>query len=716
MRRLRTELPAIARIDSIETEEPGRVERHGFYIEATETSLIDGAFIPADMAVCTDCLREMFDPMDRRHGYPFINCTNCGPRYTITRRLPYDRAETSMASFRMCPECEAEYHDPDNRRFHAQPNACPVCGPSLRFVQRHGGAQTGNDGALKAALDLLADGRVLALRGLGGYHLAVDARNDEAVRLLRLRKRREEKPLAVMVRDMETAAGLCGINDCERALICSPVRPIVLLKKTASCNLSPDIAPGNPELGVMLPYTPLHHLLLADSFDALVMTSGNFADEPICISEPEAEERLSGIADGFLHHNRGILQRCDDSITRISMGLPRVLRRARGFVPSPLELWSDGPDVLAAGADLKNTICVAKGNTAVPGQHIGDMEHYQSAGFWQDTVDHLLAMTQAVPAVVAHDLHPGYLSSSLARRWAAEHGNIRLVGVQHHHAHLASCLAEHGRDDEAIGVILDGTGYGTDGSMWGGEFLTGCARGFKRIGSFRPVPMPGGDAAIREPWRMAVATLIDSGVFSNEEAGCTLDGLLEDTGIELVNAVAKTLRSGINTVQTSGCGRLFDAAAAIMGLCRVSAYEAQAAMLLEFQARQSLRPVLSYGFDLVSENAEIGGRLFVLDFRGTISDIAGDVRAGVPLADIAMRFHRTVIDACYAGAERTSAAAGLRTVALSGGVFQNTIILDGLVEMLQNNGYEVLTHERVPANDGGISLGQAAVARAALEV
>ncbi len=715
-RRLITEAPPLVLITDLQEQQlPPREEETEFVIIASEGSPVSSAMIPADVATCDDCLADMRDPENRRHRYPFTNCTNCGPRYTITASIPYDRPFTSMRDFPMCEDCAREYADPDDRRFHAQPNACPVCGPQLRFVRNaalHGCAvELEGDAALRAAAQEVAEGRILALRGLGGYHLAVDARNQQAVHLLRIRKHRYKKPLAVMLRDIEAVRQICLTSPEEEALLESAQRPIVILRLREEQDVAPSVSLDNPTLGVMLPYTPLHHLLLDGAADMLVMTSGNISEEPICIGKGEAAGRLGDIADAFLHHDRDILQRCDDSVFRVIAGKQRPVRRARGYVPRPVLLAEEGPMVLAAGAELKNTACVTRGRAAFLTQHVGDLENFETLAFFEESVAHLLDIYEIAPVAVAHDLHPDYLGTQWARGVLESPLQQRLSGlpripVQHHHAHLVSCLAEHGQPDEAaIGVILDGTGYGEDGTIWGGEFLVGSARGFERAGHFLPVPMPGANAAVRQPWRMAYACM-----------DVALDGY-SDTAFpawharrsaEELSAAHFALNAEMNAPRTSSCGRLFDAVASLLGLHDAVDFEAQAAIALEFAAASS-REDLSRPY--ITDIREEEGSPFVLSFLPAIQEIIQDMRVGISPAIAAARFHAAVIAGCVSMVERIAAGSGLRTVALSGGAFQNALLLEGMQRALTEHHFTVLTHTQVPANDGGVALGQAVIAQ-----
>ncbi|MBN1446963.1 MAG: carbamoyltransferase HypF [Bacteroidetes bacterium] len=754
--RLPREAPPLVLITGMREEALPPGDATDFVIVKSAESAVTSAMIPADVATCGDCLTDIRDPENRRYRYPFTNCTNCGPRYTITSSIPYDRPSTSMRDFAMCEDCTREYQDPENRRFHAQPNACPVCGPQLLFrrnARLHGcDVDIEGDPALRAAITELVEGRILALRGLGGYHLAVDARNEKAVHLLRVRKHRYEKPLAVMVPDLAAAQRLCHISPEEAALLTSAQRPIVILRQRKENGIAQTVSLDNPTLGVMLPYTPLHHLLMEGECDALVMTSGNISEEPICTSVEDAEHRLGDIADAFLHHNRDILQRCDDSVFRVIAGEARPVRRARGYVPRPVLLADEGPSVIATGAELKNTCCVTSGRAAFLSQHIGDLENFETLGFFEDTLTHLLHIFEVTPAAIAYDLHPdylgtqwakGHLDSPLQQRFAA----LPRIPVQHHHAHLVSCLAENGTDEPAIGVILDGTGYGTDGTIWGGEFLTGNSHGFTRAGHFATVAMPGADKAVKEPWRMAYAYL--HAAFGENAERAFPEWTARRRDIEL-SAARFALEGDVNAPRTSSCGRLFDAVASLAGLYDTVHFEAQAAIALEFAAMEYLSAMgdPATGAKSSEQDAgEVGGirdvdgigdvscivaamdaiepyswsldrnteKKIVLSFFPAIREIAYDVRNGESPGHVAARFHRTLIVACAEVVESIASDSGLRTVALSGGSFQNALLLEGLHRMLADRNFTVLTHRQLPSNDGGVALGQAVIARTQLE-
>ncbi len=708
IRRLPIEAPPLALITDLTTESRSPGTDKAFVIIESVGATATTALIPADVALCRDCQRELLDLTDRRYRYPFINCTNCGPRYTITASIPYDRPQTSMRDFPMCKPCADEYHDPHDRRFHAQPNACHVCGPRLRYTTGGVGAEdVFAVEAFDAAVAALRTSRIVAIRGLGGYHLAVDARSDAAVTELRRRKRRFEKPLAVMVRDLVEAEIHCEFSDLEAATLMSPQRPVVILPRKTGSGIAEAVSLNNPTLGVMLPYTPLH-VLLMEILPALVMTSANLSEEPICTDEDEAEERLSCIADGFLHHNRDILQRCDDSVVRVIAGEVRPVRRSRGYVPRPILFREEGPSILATGAELKNTFCLTLGRSAILSQHIGDLENLETLQFFEEAVSHLLSVFDVTPTAIAHDMHPGYLGTQWARKPVSptlrkRFKNTPRISIQHHHAHFASCLAEHDHNEPAIGIILDGTGYGTDSSSWGGEFLAGTIGQVERVGHFQTLPMPGADAAIREPWRMAWSAMTEAGL--DPEQALPVFALRRNESER--EAVRFALSTHINTPSTSGCGRLFDAVAALAGIGDVASFEAQVAIALEHAAGGRIG--VPYGFDLVQCGPEMTP--IQLSFLPAIRDIVQDVRSGANPAEISRRFHATVVEGCIAIVRRLSNSLGLTTIVLSGGVFQNALLLERMIERLRAHSFTVLSHRQIPANDAGISLGQAAVAR-----
>ena len=653
------------------------------------------AYSPPDSATCDDCLRELFDPADRRFRYPFINCTNCGPRLTIVRDLPYDRARTAMACFPLCPACKAEYENPADRRFHAEPNACPVCGPRVQLLDASGKECLCNDPVIEV-IDKLKQGLIIAVKGLGGFHLAVDAANDAAVQRLRKRKCREEKPLAIMVRDITDALVLVIADENEQRLLSSLQRPIVLIAKKNTDKLSAFIAPGMQRLGVMLAYTPLQHLLLEKNFAALVMTSANLTDEPICTGNREAVERLSGIADFFLVHDRDILVRCDDSITIVASEKPRIMRRARGFVPRPVVLATSYQPVLARGPHLKSTVCIIKDNQAFLSPHIGDMETPQARDFFHENIYLMKKITDCSPTTVACDLHPGYYSSAVANGMQ----DVRIVKVQHHHAHVASCMAENKIAGKVIGLAMDGTGYGADATIWGGEFLIADEKDFLRAGHVKPFRLPGSDTAIREPWRIGASLLRESFGDQWQNMAAKLSLWHQPEQYEILE---KMLSAQINSPVASSLGRLFDGVAAILGIRDTISFEGQAAMELEAAADGSTGDVLPYAI-------ESEGPALQINFMPAIRALSERKLAGDKTGRLAHAFHSTVIQALIDMAERLRSATGLNRTALSGGCFQNKLLFEGCITGLENTGFKVYSHHLVPTNDGGISLGQAVIA------
>ena len=667
---IESEAPPLARVDSVTAEPVPAIGEREFRIELSAPTART-ALIPADVATCDDCLREVFDPADRRFRYPFVNCTQCGPRFTIVVGVPYDRPLTTMAGFPLCAECRREYEDPADRRFHAEPIACPVCGPTLRLSSPSNTVLLGQE-ALGVAVGLLRDGAILAVKGLGGYHLACDAANEEAVARLRARKHREDKPFAVMTSAPEA---LASASREELALVRSRERPIVLVRRRADAPVAPSVAPGTAWLGIMLPYTPLHHLLAADFDGPLVMTSGNRSDEPIAFDDDEARERLGGIADAFLAHDRPIHRRCEDSVVRHEF----PLRRSRGFAPGALRLpISARQPLVAAGGELKSTFCVVQGDQAFLSPHLGDLDTEAAYRAFATDLDLYLEMLAVRPAVIAHDLHPEYLST----KWALEQ-DAELVGVQHHHAHAAACLAEHGETGPALAVVFDGTGFGTDGTLWGGEILRCDLAGFERLAHLEPVPLPGGEAAIREPWRTAAIHL--------ELAGRPIPA--NRAPFERWPVVRQSL--AVNAPLSSGMGRLFDAVAAVLGVRETVSYEGQAAIELEQLAGDVRAEPYDWRFG--------GGPSLV----GLAHD---DLATGRPREEVAAAFHETIAAATAAACAELAEPS---LVVLSGGTFQNLRLLGSTTSRLEDAGFRVLSHRLVPPNDGGLSYGQAAVAAAA---
>ena len=709
--RLRVDLPQLAEIAELTESEIGVAGGGGFVILESREEIGEFGLVPPDAGTCDACWRDFGDASNRRFGYPFTNCTHCGPRYTIIEDIPYDRATTTMSGFVMCEACRAEYEDPADRRFHAQPNACAICGPSLCLVASGSSPAdccfAGSDSisAVRRARQLLREGKIVAVKGLGGFLLACDAGNEAAVAELRRRKRRPAKPFPLMVRDIEGVRSICVTSPEDEAALQHLRRPIVVLPRrghdgSAAAGLPEGLAPGNSTLGVMLPYTPLHYLLFSDSpelkaeFPALVMTSGNLSEEPIVVSNEEALLRLAGIADWFVLHNRDIATRVDDSVIRIFEGRQTVLRRSRSFVPQTIDLEVEMEQVLGVGAELKNTFCLTRGRHAILSQHIGDLENYETMRFFEETLEKMKHLFNVAPRAVAHDLHPGYRST----RMALASGIERVFAVQHHHAHIASCMAENHLAGKVIGVAMDGTGFGSDGTIWGGEFLAADYGSFERRAYLRAVPLPGGDAAIRQPWRMALSYLRDSlGSGMPDDLPC-----LREVPMAQVKLVDAMLSRGIQTVQTSSCGRLFDAVAAILGMGSEVSFEGQAAIALEMAADASVREC--YEYDLRQ------GEPIVVDLRQTILAVVNDVARGRRAGEISACFHNTLSAAIVEVCSRIRKSDGLDRVCLSGGVFQNHLLLGGTAAGLRHLGFGVFLHAMVPANDGGISLGQVVIA------
>jgi len=716
LRRLRAEAPPLSRIDSVVSQGIPPKHENEFRIVASDARGQVSTGIPADAATCADCLRELFDPTDRRFRYPFLNCTNCGPRFTITRRIPYDRPQTSMATFKMCAACHAEYDDPTNRRFHAQPNACPVCGPRVWLVAADGSAITAAD-PIADTINRLLSGQILAIKGIGGFHLAVDATNEAAVARLRERKHRYGKPLAIMVRDLDAVRAVCELTDADEAMLLTPARPIVITRARVGNGIAPSVAPGIPWLGIFLPYAPLQHLLFADPrVLALVMTSANLSEEPIAIDNDEAPARLGNIADAFLMHDREILQRCDDSVMTLVDGAPQIIRRARGFVPLAVELpqfLGDVPPLLAVGGHLKNVFTLVKGRFAYQSQHLGDLENITGLDFFREALAHLMRTFEIEPEIVVHDLHPSYLSTSWAKEWASERG-LRTVAVQHHHAHITACMAEHNLTGPVIGLSLDGTGYGTDGRIWGGEVLICRLDGpnpakFKRFAHLEYVPMPGGEAAIREPWRMAFGALTTAGI--DPELVAKLTGATP----QQVRVVEQMIARQLNTPLTSSLGRLFDAAAALILNRRGGDYEAQAAIELEGIAIDEPDDTGrgEYALELW-DGGERGGSNAIRTSR-MWKALLSDLRCGEDPSRVAARFHAGVAKGFINAVANARIESGINCVALSGGCMHNRRLARLLREGLEEEGFQVYMHRRVSPGDGGLSYGQAVVAAAIVQ-
>ena len=693
---IRRELPSLANITHVECTSLEIRHDQDFKIIQSDAKGHADVHITPDAATCPDCLQELFDPANRRFRYPFINCTNCGPRLTIINAIPYDRTNTSMACFSLCPQCLAEYENPADRRFHSEPNACPVCGPRLTLLNAEGQlVETANP--VKTAVDLLSSGHVLAIKGLGGFHLSVNAASDEAVKKLRSRKYREEKPLAIMVRDIDKAKQISFVSQEEETLLTSPQRPIVLLKKNQNRLIADSVAPKVPNLGIMLPYTPLHHLLLEDRFTALVMTSANQVDEPICTGNREALDRLQGIADYFLMHNRDIRVRCDDAIGFVSDGEPKLLRRSRGFVPQPIHLKEAHPAVLALGGQLKNALCILKGCFAFISPHIGDLETPQARDFFHESLALLKRITESDPRMIACDIHPAYYSTQASQEFPAE----RVFRIQHHHAHIVSCMAENQIEGDVIGLAMDGTGYGTDGNAWGGEFLIANETQFQRFGHLQYIVLPGGEKAIREPWRIAASLLKTAYGQSWKEIARQLNLIPDKVQVDLFD---KIIEGRIHSPLSSGLGRLFDGVAALIGLRHAVNFEGQAAMELEALATGLTES--PYPFELLCHS----GHPSILDVSATVRAVVADLASGQNKAKIAASFHQMIIEVFAAMTEEIRKAMGLTRVALSGGCFQNKILLEGTIKKLRHSGFDVYHPRQVPANDGGVCLGQAVIA------
>ena len=698
--------PPLAVVEAVSWRPLEVLGERNFRIEESREGVRRRALVSPDVATCEDCLREVLDPADRRYRYPFTNCTNCGPRFTITRSVPYDRATTTMSRFEMCRECRREYDDPTDRRFHAQPNACPVCGPRVRLLDRFGHELRAKpDDSIRRTAGMLRGRAIVAIKGLGGYHLACDPFDERAVRTLRGRKVRQDKPFALMARDVGQVRELCHTAQEEEKLLLSPARPIVLLKRREGNGIAEDVAPRQSTLGVMLAYTPLHHLLMADAGIPLVMTSGNNSDEPIAYRDEDAQEQLGEIADFFLVHDRPIHMRTDDSVVRLVEKATYPIRRSRGYAPSPLRVAEDfRQHVLACGGELKNTFCVGKERHVFPSHHIGDLENYETLRSFRAGVDHFCRLFDIQPELVAYDLHPEYLSTKYALE--LEETGLPAVGVQHHQAHVASCMADNERPagERVIGVALDGTGHGTDGTVWGGEFFEGSVEeGFVRRGHLEYAPLPGGSAAIQQPWRMALAQLV--ALYGEEETLRLPLALVRRAGERNVRLIARLVEYSLNTPPTSSAGRLFDTVAALAGVpgTERTTYEGQAAVELELAADgQASR---GYTFRLRPE-----GEGWIVETREVLRGVVDDLLEGRAAGEISSKFHRTIAEVVVAGCERIREAGGPTTVALSGGTFQNMLLLDQVVRFLEERGFETYRHHRVPPNDGGLALGQAILA------
>jgi hydrogenase maturation protein HypF len=699
MRHLLTLLPAPADIAELHEEALDPLGEEAFMIRPSVGGGTPRAVVLPDLAPCEECCREVQEAGNRREGYAFPNCTHCGPRFSIIEALPYDRPNTTMAAFALCAACRTEYADPGNRRFHAQPIACPSCGPSLSYLDGSGQPvlNSGDDAAvLHAAAAAITAGRIVAVKGIGGYLLVCDAHNGSAVAELRKRKQRPAKPFALMARDMESAGLIVELDPTAEILLSGCAAPIVLLPRRVDARLADGVAPGHPYLGVMLPCAPLLHLLMERVVSPVVATSGNRGEEPICIDEAEAVERLSGIADAFLTHDRPIRRHVDDSVAWIVDGAPRLLRRGRGYAPLPVLLADPVPALLAVGAHMKNAVAVATGRDVFVSQHIGDLETYESQRAFVEVIEDLLGFYALCPTAIAHDEHPDYVSTRWAQQAAARFAGAQLIAVQHHHAHLAGCLAEHGVHGPALGVIWDGTGYGPDGTIWGGEFLLGDAADYERVAHLRPFALPGGEAAVHEPDRVALALLQQV-----DENGDWQIPVIRRMPVPRLRVLERMLHAKLNSPLTTSAGRLFDGVAALLDLATVTTYEGEAAVNLEFAAAR-----VPYTDDAYM--MPLQGR--TLDWRVTLHDLLADLQAGVHRDLIAARFHNALIDAAVRVAERT----GCERVVLSGGCFQSRYLAERLAAKLRRRGFDVLQHSLVPPNDGGIALGQIAVAAARL--
>jgi hydrogenase maturation protein HypF len=694
--RLQEEKPALASIQSLEFSFLDPVHFGSFEIRDSELSGSLTALVLPDISTCPQCLSEILDPGNRRYRYPFTNCTHCGPRFTIIESLPYDRPNTSMRSFEMCGDCRAEYENPADRRFHAQPNACPACGPALEMWDGSGRILSREDEALVQAADAVRHGQIVAIKGLGGFHIVADARNPDVIGMLRTKKHREEKPLALMYPTLEHIKKDCRIGPFEARLLCSAESPIVLLQRNSdSTIIPPAVAPGNPYLGVMLPYTPLHHLLMRELGFPIVATSGNISDEPICTDEREALVRLSAIVDFFLIHNRPIVRHVDDSIVRVILGRELVVRRARGYAPLPLRCRDVVSDMLAVGGHLKNTIAMSVGNNVFISQHIGDMENQEAAKAFENVIGSFRRLYKIDPVRVVSDLHPDYMSTKFAREYG-----IPLISIQHHYAHVASCMAENELDGRVLGISWDGTGYGPDGSVWGGEFLLTEESSYRRLACFRRFRLPGSSAAIKEPRRTAIGALYEifgTAVFEDKDLFP-----IRSFGEKEIPVLAQMLQKGIHSPWTTSAGRLFDVVASLTGLRQLIKFEGQAAMELEF-AIGSETTEQSYRFEILDGEGSVDSApAMIVDWEPMIREILLDVQNGIVLARISRKFHNTLIEIIAAVARRVRE----ERVVLTGGCFQNKFLVEHAVQKLEQEGFKPYWHQRIPPNDGGIALGQ----------
>jgi [NiFe] hydrogenase maturation protein HypF len=727
--RLRTDAPPLSTIDRVETElQPCRADfkvPEFFLISTSQSGTASLMEVPPDAATCNDCLLELFDSHDRRFLYPFINCTNCGPRFTIIGSLPYDRSSTTMACFPMCRLCRSEYEDPMNRRFHAQPNACWNCGPGLTYTGSEGigyGASSiakeSTEESLEQALKSIRDGAILAMKGLGGFHLCCDAANNATITRLRELKHREGKPFAVMFPNLDSIAKHCLVGKLERKLLASTKRPIVLLKRKKTSSLPSELSPDTDLVGAMLPYTPLHHIILRELGAPLVMTSANHSDEPIATGNREARQRLGNIADGFLMHNRDIGTRYDDSVVRVILDKEVCLRRSRGYAPTPIVLpFHVNKTILAVGGHLKNTFCLVQGNRAYVSQHIGDLDRIETIDHFMSSLDSFINLFQLTPQIIACDMHPDYGSTRLVEKWLTMKMETsfdmkkieEVVPVQHHFAHAVSCMIDNSLEEPVIAVTFDGMGYGPDETMWGGEFLLTTFEGFKRVAHINQVGMPGGESAVREPWRMALSWLTHTGALKPHAMAATYANGVDAKQIDIAQ---RQLKQSINCPTTSSCGRLFDAVAAMLGLCSRSQYEGQAAIILENSAstiHKEGNSLQAYPFEIQTD-----AQLSILDFAETVHHIVADIEKGTGTGQIALRFHVTLAEAIDNVCHQVRQQTGIDAVCLTGGVFQNALLTKLVSEILVNSEFRVYQHQAVPPNDGGISLGQAVAAAAKL--
>ena len=700
---LQNSAPPLAHIENVSVTYHSPTDYTSFEIRHSITEEGKYQLVSPDIATCPECLREIFSPEDRRYHYPFTNCTNCGPRFTIIEDIPYDRPKTTMRSFIMCPDCQAEYDNPLDRRFHAQPNACPKCGPRLELLDTRGNNVETSD-VIASASQLLKDGKILAIKGLGGFLLACDATSEKAVKLLRQRKRRPFKPLAIMVADMEEARRHCYISEAEEQLLTSAQSPIVLMPWKPESTVCPAVAPNLKYLGVMLPYTPLHHILLREVGLPLVMTSGNISEEPIAKDNDEAIRRLSGIADYFLVHNRDIYARYDDSVTVIERDEAQLTRRARSYAPYPIKLSFTAKQVLGCGAEEKNNFCLTKDNYAFVSQHIGDMENLETLEHFQNTLALYKKLFRIEPEIAAYDLHPEYLSTKYALELGNQFSHLKLVPVQHHHAHIASCMVDNKVKSPVIGVALDGTGYGSDGRIWGGEFLVADYKGFQRMGHLEYLPLPGGAAAIKRPYRTAIGYLLT--LLGDDSISPKLAFLKQVDAVE-IELIKRQIQTGLNSPLASSMGRLFDTVSALLGIRGEIDYEGQAAVELEMAAYDAVDKVGndSYPYSIIEHDGTN-----IIQLKELLSAIVGDLYNGVSKATISARFHNTVARMICEMCQLIAKSTGINQVALSGGVFQNRLLLRKVVPLLEPADFSVLTHKQVPCNDGGISLGQAVIA------